>query len=68
MTAQSTENYMKFQVSVYEVHRIAVDVDAHDEDEAKDIVQNMMVSGYELPDAEYDYTMSSYDWLVRQSV
>lgn len=57
----------KFKVKVFEVHSWDTEVEAKDEQEARQKVHKKIKSGNDLPDSnnlEYSHTMSEESWDV----
>jgi hypothetical protein len=53
----------KYVVTVYEVHSIDIDVEAEDEDQAREKANDIMCEEDTLI-TEYDHTMDVEDWPV----
>lgn len=59
----------KFKVRVYEVHSVVLNIEADNEDEARQIATEIIENGQypngeNVPDVVYDYTMDADDWGV----
>jgi hypothetical protein len=52
----------KYVVTVYEVHSIDIDVEAEDEDQAREKANDIMCDDTLI--TEYDHTMDVEDWPV----
>ena len=60
---------MKYYVKALEVHAVVIEVEADDEDDARQAAEECMESGFgqdgeELPSAAYEYTQDCEDWPV----
>lgn len=54
---------MKYNVQIYEVHTISVDVEADSEDDAKSKAMDKLESSDTL-DIEYSHTLEQDEWVV----
>jgi hypothetical protein len=53
----------KYEVAVKEVYKTIIAVEASSEEEAKIKAEQILLSG-DVPESQYDYTMSEEEWQV----